>query len=1588
MNSQLSIEVRLLVAQARAQLAALRTQLNALTFGGATAGATGFGRALGRLNLANFGSRLQWIGRQIEYNFTLPIVAAAAAALKFSLDNEKALVRIQKVYGDGSQSAQQMTNEINALRKAFVLLSDEFGVAQSDVLNIAADWAAAGVSGIALAKSVQLTLQTMILGEQTAAKATTSLISIQSQYGLSISQLSDTINLLNMVENQTATSMDGLIEAFTRSAGVAASSGISVRYLAADIAALSPAAGSATTAGNALKTIFSRLQAPTSKIADTLKAIGINTNSVAYQSANGQEKLLLVAKAFEKLNDAQRNYVASTVAGVYQVNRFTTLMFQLNSSTGRYAQALAATSDATKIYQQAQKELNQVLTSNPQRLKEIWVTLQNAAADIIQPMIPLILYLAQTIQALVTKFSNLNPAVQKFILFGLAALALVGPIVRYLGAFATLLGEVGTGLSLVWGAGLRLVSVLARIVYFPIGLLGTAFFNTLGLIRVAGSAFFRWLPVAWIGILQIIGTAWTFFNRTIVVVAQTAYFLMTSGFAFFRAGMLGAWAIFTSGIQTILIGWARGAGVIWRAGLLGMQNILLVFAAAAGNVWRFIAVSPLLLIRNMFGGLVVLFQRGILALARFGPMLLEVLTGPVGIAIGIVVTLLIIFWDDIKKIWENVVKWFQGSTTKFGNAFKPLADAALAVKNFILKMFNALPAGIQHAMIAVVDTIAAAAKAIYGWFQHINPWTRHSPSHVDNVTSGVGEIKNQYAELHSVGTAFKQAKSDLEAFADAVRKVEAAADANHYAEIRKEIIAIAKDALPYFDRLVKQLGPLQTQLAVINKQLEAQQQVVDNLKNSLDQANDSLQVQKDVLDQMKDAADGFSQRVAAINGDIETISGIRKSLREAGAGSDILSGYDQQLQALKDQKAGIDQQLAAAEAAYNSQKALVDSLTAARDALQLTYDKENASLQEIQKNYDAVKAKIDAITSAINDFDTAAGKLADAASKKAGAGAGGLPKGGDYGSVTGAGKLGREFPGIPDQSSMIDDFTKNLQGSLGKLFGGFSITAPVKKAWNAAVGWLKSNVGPMLAPIGSLFSSAFSNLPNPLKNIDFSGYIDGFMSLMSGVGKFFAGLWKQIGPPLMEIVHIIGGALMDAWKKITPELAKFKDLIAPIGQLFKELAPILKVIGGILGGVIVGAIIIVVNVLKEALGPVLNFIIDVIGSVIKILRGLIEFLVGVFTGNWKLAWQGIKDFFGGIWDAIWSFIKNAGLLIWGIVKGLVEGIWSFFKWIYDELIGHSIIPDIVNGVIGFFKMMAKVVEDVWNALVSALKWVWNNILKPVFDAVVAVIKGIVDAFKWVVDKVKYYWDLFNQYVKIAKIAFALTIQAIKDKWNDIVDGIKNMYNTVKGWVDKFVSAVVGIKDRIKSAFTGMWDGLKDSFKAAVNWLIQKWNDFHLTLGGGSVLGIDIPSVTLDTPNIPLMARGGAIVDHATAIVGEGRAGWPEYVIPTDPRYRDRATMLFQALGNQLGLYRSTGNIMANIGKEMRKQSGGRVQLFASGGILGRGTLRTSGDGGMVLVVAHSEKREYHFHGDLSFPNIRGEDDADKFLKNLRAITEG
>jgi hypothetical protein len=101
---------------------------------------------------------------------------------------------------------------------------------------------------------------------------------------------------------------------------------------------------------------------------------------------------------------------------------------------------------------------------------------------------------------------------------------------------------------------------------------------------------------------------------------------------------------------------------------------------------------------------------------------------------------------------------------------------------------------------------------------------------------------------------------------------------------------------------------------------------------------------------------------------------------------------------------------------------------------------------------------------------------------------------------------------------------------------------------------------------------------------------------------------------------------------------------------------------------------------------------------------------------------------------------------------------------------------------------------------------------------------------------------------------------------------------LRGQFDTLVGYFTGLPGRIAVAAHGMWDGITEAFRAAINTIIGWWDGLHLTIGGTSVLGLTIPSITLPMPHIPMLANGGIVTKPTLAMVGEAGA---EAVVPLD-----------------------------------------------------------------------------------------------------------
>ncbi|WP_432158640.1 peptidoglycan DD-metalloendopeptidase family protein, partial [Streptomyces sp. bgisy153] len=266
---------------------------------------------------------------------------------------------------------------------------------------------------------------------------------------------------------------------------------------------------------------------------------------------------------------------------------------------------------------------------------------------------------------------------------------------------------------------------------------------------------------------------------------------------------------------------------------------------------------------------------------------------------------------------------------------------------------------------------------------------------------------------------------------------------------------------------------------------------------------------------------------------------------------------------------------------------------------------------------------------------------------------------------------------------------------------------------------------------------------------------------------------------------------------------------------------------------------IVVWLWEKVIKPYVGFMIDywkLVGDVILWLwRVIIKPTIDVVVGYFKFLADVVVWLWKGIFSPIFGFI---GALIAWWYKNIV------LRYFTSVIEGARDVGD------GFVWLHRKAVKPAIEAVVAVAKWAWEKGIKPAFDNIRSAAKLVGDAFGSARDAVKKHW---YQVAKIAAKPVNFVIEWVYNK------GIKAVFDKVAG-------------------FVGM-DPLPKGPK------LLDTNPKFLAAGGtvGDGWGVARPMKT----------------NKPTAIVGEGDPRYPEYVIPTDPKYRGRAKSLWQAAGVQL-----------------------------------------------------------------------------------------
>ena len=169
-----------------------------------------------------------------------------------------------------------------------------------------------------------------------------------------------------------------------------------------------------------------------------------------------------------------------------------------------------------------------------------------------------------------------------------------------------------------------------------------------------------------------------------------------------------------------------------------------------------------------------------------------------------------------------------------------------------------------------------------------------------------------------------------------------------------------------------------------------------------------------------------------------------------------------------------------------------------------------------------------------------------------------------------------------------------------------------------------------------------------------------------------------------------------------------------LSQVFAVVGAILLALFGVVVGVING-IINMINPLIQTIAAAVLMVIQVVGGIIDFFVNFFNLIYGLFTNNTALiqqSWSGmgtaltdiatsLKDGLIGIFSGLWDSIK-------GFVQGLVDGVKGFFTTLYNDLIGHSIIPDMIAAIIGAFSGFVTEGLKIIGGLVDGIKGLFSG----------------------------------------------------------------------------------------------------------------------------------------------------------------------------------------------------------------------------------------------------------------------------------------
>lgn len=297
--------------------------------------------------------------------------------------------------------------------------------------------------------------------------------------------------------------------------------------------------------------------------------------------------------------------------------------------------------------------------------------------------------------------------------------------------------------------------------------------------------------------------------------------------------------------------------------------------------------------------------------------------------------------------------------------------------------------------------------------------------------------------------------------------------------------------------------------------------------------------------------------------------------------------------------------------------------------------------------------------------------------------------------ITSVGNVFTTFGKIPGAITKVKGAFTLLGTKLINVKEGFALT----KAGMSALGTQASPLGAALAGV--------------------TAPIAAIIAAIAVLVAAFVTLWKT-NEEFREKMLKIWGQIKDTFAGFIDEIkSRFEDLGISFKGITDTLWAIWKGFTDLLAPLFEGAFQQISNIIK--------FILDVI-------IGVLDIFIGIFTGNWEQAWEGVKRIFSSIWE----YISNTFSNVLNVMKGILDAVLGWFGTTWEETWSgiKQFFVNIWEGISSFFTNMIESIKTATSNFITSITNFFAELPKNISNFIQQAWQSVVEWSTNMVNKAK------------------------------------------------------------------------------------------------------------------------------------------------------------------------------------------------------------------------------------------------------------